>query len=173
MATTSYYWETNETEDTSNDEAAPGAKRASTGDSTVPIRGAKRNKFSIEFKVQVAAYALETSNSAAGKQFNVDESLVRRWREQKPRLEALMSMGDPQKRLRLPRGTYTGRGPGATDRRATSLPQQATTPPDYERVPALTQFVEEQSGMLTSLLTVNPTIHQMQNAREDLPSNSR
>ena len=174
MPTTSYYWETNDTENTDNDEAIPsGAKRASPEESTVPTRGPKRNKFSIEFKVQVAAYALETSNSAAGKQFNVDESLVRRWREQKPRLEALMNMGDPQKRLRLPRGTYTGRGPGATERRTTSLAQQAPTTPEYERVPALTQFVEEQSGMLTSLLTVNPSIHQMQNAREDLPSNSR
>ena len=125
-------------------------------------KGGKRNRYSIEFKVQVASYANETSNAAAGRQFTVDESLVRRWREQKPRLEALLQEGEPRKRLRLPRGTYTGKGPGAIDR-VVSLAGQT---PEYERIP-LTQFVEEQSGVLTSLLTVNPALCQL--SSEDAP----
>ena len=124
-------------------------------------KGGKRNRYSIEFKVQVAAYANETSNSAAGRQFTVDESLVRRWREQKPRLEAMLLDGEPKKRLRLPRGTYTGKGPGAIERVAGLVGHTS----EYERVP-LTQFCEEQSGVLTSLLTVNPALCQLNNEEE-------
>lgn len=180
---TTYYWKDDGTslpttiaarDDLATVLNTTAATRVEDNLSTGPSRGAKRNKFSIDFKVQVATYALETSNSAAGKQFNVDESLVRRWREQKPRLEALMNAGDQHKRLRLPRGTYTGRGPGAVDRRSHMAPQlqQQIEPvpaatPEYERVPALTQFVEEQSGMLTSLLTVNPHMHQLQSPEVD------
>ena len=127
-------------------------------------KGGKRNRYSIEFKVQVAAYANETSNAAAGRQFTVDESLVRRWREQKPRLEALLLDGEPRKRLRLPRGTYTGKGPGAIERVACLGGHTS----EYERVP-LTQFVEEQSGVLTSLLTVNPTLCQLSSSEEVVP----
>ena len=49
-------------------------------------RGSPRASYTASFKLRVVAYAVEKGNRAAGKQFNVDESCVRRWRSQRGKL---------------------------------------------------------------------------------------
>ena len=49
-------------------------------------RGSPRASYTASFKLRVVAYAVDKGNRAAGKQFNVDESCVRRWRSQREKL---------------------------------------------------------------------------------------
>ena len=49
-------------------------------------RGSPRASYTASFKLGVVAYAVDKGNWAAGKQFNVDESCVRRWRSQREKL---------------------------------------------------------------------------------------
>ena len=49
-------------------------------------RGSPRTSYCASFKLRVVAYAVDKGNRAAGKQFNVDESCVRRWRSQREKL---------------------------------------------------------------------------------------
>ena len=49
-------------------------------------RGSPRASYTASFKLRVVAYAVDNGNRAAGKQFNVDESCVRRWQSQREKL---------------------------------------------------------------------------------------
>ena len=49
-------------------------------------RGSPRASYTTSFKLRVVAYAVDKGNRAAGKQFNIDESCVRRWRLQREKL---------------------------------------------------------------------------------------
>ena len=49
-------------------------------------RGSPRASYCASFKLRVVAYAVDKGNRAAGKQFNVDESCVRRWWSQREKL---------------------------------------------------------------------------------------
>ena len=49
-------------------------------------RGSPRASYTASFKLRVVAYAVDKGNRAAGKQFNVDESCVCRWRSQREKL---------------------------------------------------------------------------------------
>ena len=49
-------------------------------------RGSPRASYTASFKLRVLAFATDKGNRAAGKQFNVDESCVRRWRSQREKL---------------------------------------------------------------------------------------
>ena len=49
-------------------------------------RGSPRASYCASFKLRVVAFAVDKGNRAAGKQFNVDESCVRRWRSQREKL---------------------------------------------------------------------------------------
>ena len=49
-------------------------------------RGSPRASYCASFKLRVVAYAVDKGNCAAGKQFNVDESCVHRWRSQREKL---------------------------------------------------------------------------------------
>lgn len=49
-------------------------------------RGSPRASYTASFKLRVVAYAVEKGNRAAGKQFSIDESCVRRWRSQREKL---------------------------------------------------------------------------------------
>ena len=42
-------------------------------------RGSPRASYCASFKLRVVAFAVDKGNRAAGKQFDVDESCVRRW----------------------------------------------------------------------------------------------
>ncbi len=46
----------------------------------------KRQSYDLDFKMEVIAAAESTSNREAGRNFNIDESLVRRWRIKKKKL---------------------------------------------------------------------------------------
>ena len=49
-------------------------------------RGSPRVSYTTAFKLRVIAYAVSNGNRAAGRQFSVDESCVRRWKLQRERL---------------------------------------------------------------------------------------
>lgn len=49
-------------------------------------RGCPRASYTAAFKLRVIAYAVSHGNRAAGRQFSIDESCVRRWRSQRERL---------------------------------------------------------------------------------------
>ena len=49
-------------------------------------RGTPRVSYTTAFKLRVIAYAVSNGNRAAGRQFSVDESCVRRWKLQRERL---------------------------------------------------------------------------------------
>ena len=49
-------------------------------------RDSPRASYTASFKLRVLAFALDEGNRAAGKQFNVDKSCVRRWRLQREKL---------------------------------------------------------------------------------------
>ena len=49
-------------------------------------RSSPRASYTASFKLRVVAYAVDNGNRAAGKQSNVDESCVRRWRSQREKL---------------------------------------------------------------------------------------
>ena len=49
-------------------------------------RGSPRASYTASFKLRVLAFALDKGNRAAGKQFNVEESCVCRWRSQQEKL---------------------------------------------------------------------------------------
>ena len=49
-------------------------------------RGCPRASYTAAFKLRVIAYAASHGNRAAGRQFSIDESCVRRWRSQRERL---------------------------------------------------------------------------------------
>lgn len=46
-------------------------------------RGSPRVSYTASFKLRVVAHAVDKGNRSAGKQFNIDESCVRRWRSQR------------------------------------------------------------------------------------------
>lgn len=48
--------------------------------------GFKRMKYTSKFKLQVVMLALKTNNSEAGRQFSVNEKLVRDWRKKEAEL---------------------------------------------------------------------------------------
>jgi len=50
-------------------------------------RGSPRTSYTAAFKLRVIAYAVSHGNRAAGRQFSIDESCVRRWRLQRERLQ--------------------------------------------------------------------------------------
>ena len=49
-------------------------------------RGSPRVSYTTAFKLRVIAYAVSNGNRAAGRQFSLDESCVRRWKLQRERL---------------------------------------------------------------------------------------
>ena len=49
-------------------------------------RGCPRASYTAAFKLRLIAYAVSHGNRAAGRQFSIDESCVRRWRSQHERL---------------------------------------------------------------------------------------
>ena len=49
-------------------------------------RGSPRAWYTTSFKLRVVADAVDKGNRTAGKQFNIDESCVRRWRSQREKL---------------------------------------------------------------------------------------
>ncbi|CAG8827434.1 20903_t:CDS:1, partial [Gigaspora rosea] len=49
--------------------------------------------FTITFKLEVIAYAEDTSNRSAAKFYNVDRKRVQEWRKQKTELEAVTNKG--------------------------------------------------------------------------------
>ena len=52
-------------------------------------RGSPRTSYTAAFKLRVIAYAVSHGNRAAGRQFSIDESCVRRWRAQRERLQKI------------------------------------------------------------------------------------
>ena len=52
-------------------------------------RGSPRTLYTAVFKLHVIAYAVSHGNCAAGRQFLIDESCVRRWRLQRERLQKI------------------------------------------------------------------------------------
>ena len=54
--------------------------------SIISERGCPRASYTAAFKLRVIAYAVSHGNRAAGRQFSIDESCVRRWRSQRERL---------------------------------------------------------------------------------------
>ena len=52
-------------------------------------RGSPRTSYTAAFKLRVIAYAVSHGNRAAGRQFSIDESCVRRWRLQRERLQKI------------------------------------------------------------------------------------
>ena len=49
-------------------------------------RGCPRASYTAAFKLRLIVYAVSHGNRAAGRQFSIDESCVRRWRSQHERL---------------------------------------------------------------------------------------
>eukprot|EP00795_Rhopilema_esculentum_P004895 gene4894-21227_t len=47
----------------------------------------RREAYDVKFKMEVIAVAEKCSNREAGRQFKIDESMVRRWRQNKSKLE--------------------------------------------------------------------------------------
>ena len=47
----------------------------------------RRQAYDVMFKMEVIAFAEKCSNREAGRKFNIDESMVRRWRQNKSKLE--------------------------------------------------------------------------------------
>ena len=50
-------------------------------------RGSPRTSYTAAFKLRVIADAVSHGNRAAGRQFSIDESCMRRWRLQRERLQ--------------------------------------------------------------------------------------
>ena len=62
----------------------------------------KRRGFTVEFKMNVIKFAEKHSNRETGRKFQVDESMVRRWRQNKGKLNAAYEQPGPSKmKLRL------------------------------------------------------------------------
>ena len=49
----------------------------------------RRASYTAEFKLQTVRYALKNGNRAAGREFNVDEKMVRNWRKNESALELM------------------------------------------------------------------------------------
>ena len=62
----------------------------------------KRQAYDVKFKMKVIEVAEKSSNREAGRQFKIDESMVRRWRQNKSKLElAYNKPGQEKKKKKL------------------------------------------------------------------------
>ena len=64
----------------------------------------KRQAYDVNFKMEVLAVAEKCSNREAGRRFAIDESLVRRWRQNKSKLEEAYSQPTEAKKKKLGSG---------------------------------------------------------------------
>ena len=58
----------------------------------------KRRTYSVEFKIDVVKFAEKHSNRETGRKFQVDESMVRRWVQNKAKLNAAYEKPGPSKK---------------------------------------------------------------------------
>ena len=61
----------------------------------------KRKSYDLKFKLSVIEHAEKTSNREAGRKFQIDESMVRRWHKTKEQIEKSVAKGDLSKRKRI------------------------------------------------------------------------
>ena len=58
----------------------------------------KRQTYDVKFKMEVIEVAEKSSNREASRQFKIDESMLRRWRQNKSKLELAYNKPDQEKK---------------------------------------------------------------------------